>query len=82
MYKDRFWTGSFGDRFLDGTWLGHKVVARGAASNLDKLTKGKYPAPYQALESVICSLSLDQRAAVENEAKLFSEVAVTPECKV
>ncbi len=40
---------------LDTTWVGRKVVANMALKNLDKQTKGKYPAPYAALESVIYS---------------------------
>jgi hypothetical protein len=43
---------SLKDVVLDTTWVGRKVVANMALKKLDQQTKGKYPAPYAALESI------------------------------
>jgi 3-hydroxyacyl-CoA dehydrogenase/enoyl-CoA hydratase/3-hydroxybutyryl-CoA epimerase len=69
------------DMILDTTWVGRKVVANMALKNLDKQTKGKYPAPYAALESVIYSTKEPNQRALHLEAQLFGRMAVTAESK-
>ena len=72
---------SYQDYFLNRTSLGNYLVASTAANNLDKLTKGKYPAPYQALDSVIHSLSTDLKSAYAYEAAAFGRCGASPESK-
>jgi 3-hydroxyacyl-CoA dehydrogenase / enoyl-CoA hydratase / 3-hydroxybutyryl-CoA epimerase len=67
---------------LNDLRIGRWVVAKKAAKSLDKLTRGKYPAPYLALESTIYSLNASSiDAALDYEAKLFCQLAVSPESK-
>ena len=69
------------NRFLDDTSIGNKVVFKKALENLQKKTKGKYPAPLQALETIknIHSLTIDE--ALKIEIADFSKVAITKESK-
>lgn len=78
---DRFKTGSIQDRILDGTSIGRHIVATMAVKNLDKLTKGKYPAPYQALDSVMNSFNVPHKQALDYEAKNFGRCGASPESK-
>eukprot|EP00761_Pharyngomonas_kirbyi_P012719 gb/GECH01012746.1/.p1 GENE.gb/GECH01012746.1/~~gb/GECH01012746.1/.p1 ORF type:complete len:758 (+),score=192.27 gb/GECH01012746.1/:1-2274(+) len=76
-YKSR----SIMDSIMDHTLPGQKFVGQMALKNLHKQTKGKYPAQYKALESVMYGVRNPTRKALENEANLFAELAVTPESK-
>ena len=69
------------DFILDQTRLGHYIVAKKAVENLDNLTKGKYPAPYLALDSVLHSLSVSDAEGLQYEAKQFGRLSATPESK-
>lgn len=50
-------------------------------SDLKEKTKGKYPAPLAALDAVRCALRTDLREGLQEEAKLFGELAVSEESK-
>jgi len=76
------------DRWLKRTVIcaytaaGRWFVARTAAQNLDKQTKGKYPAPYLALDSAVASFGLSMKQALAVEAKNFSRASTSPQSKV
>jgi len=75
--------GPLKDRVLNGTRLGRWIVGRMAAQGLDEQTKGKYPAPYLALDSILHGLSSpSHKAALRFEAEAFARLAVSPESKV
>lgn len=61
--------------------IGRWIVARKATESIDKLTRGRYPAPYLALESVIFSLEAGLEDALNYEAELFGKLALSPESK-
>lgn len=69
------------NRFLDDTKLGNKFVFKIALKNLLKKTKGKYPAPLQAIKTIkkINGIAIDK--ALEVEIDGFSKVAITKESK-
>jgi hypothetical protein len=46
------------NKLLNDTWVGRSIVARMALKNLNETTRGKYPAPYKALESVMNSYNV------------------------
>ena len=78
----RLRVGGVRDRVMDGTWLGQWVVAEMAARRLDAQSKGKYPAPYFALDSAVQSAGgLPRKQSLEVEAKYFGRLGVTPESK-
>eukprot|EP00455_Lapot_gusevi_P041615 TRINITY_DN4847_c0_g2_i1.p1 TRINITY_DN4847_c0_g2~~TRINITY_DN4847_c0_g2_i1.p1 ORF type:complete len:763 (-),score=327.56 TRINITY_DN4847_c0_g2_i1:334-2622(-) len=78
---DRLRTGPWKDRFLEGTPIGRYIVAQMAAQNLDKASKGKYPAPYQALDSCLHAFDVPHKKALEYEAKAFGRCGASPESK-
>ena len=71
------------DKLLEGNFIGRKFVAQMALSNLDKTTRGKYPAPYSALQSVYNSTKsgMSNGRALLMERQLFGKMAVTAESK-
>ena len=74
--------GGVRERLMDGTWAGQWMVAAMAARSLDKQTRGRYPAPYFALDSAVQSAAgLSRKQALELEAQYFGKLAVTPESK-
>ena len=78
----RLRVGGVRDRLMDGTWVGQWLVAEMAARKLDQQTRGKYPAPYFALDSAAQSAGgLPRKASFELEAKYFGRLGVTPESK-
>mmetsp|Transcript_4876 Transcript_4876/g.7217 ORF Transcript_4876/g.7217 Transcript_4876/m.7217 type:complete len:759 (+) Transcript_4876:34-2310(+) len=60
---------------LDNTWIGRKIIASQARKNLDKMTKGNYPAVYAALESVLNGYAASIEAGLAYEAELFAKMA-------
>ena len=74
-------TESYQDWFLNSTTLGNYVVSSTAVKNLDNMSKGKYPASYQALDSVINSLNTDMKNALVYEATNFGKCGASPESK-
>ncbi|MBD5779147.1 enoyl-CoA hydratase/isomerase family protein [Pelagicoccus sp. NFK12] len=69
--------GGLADRFLSGTPLGRWLVYRKARQNLERRTKGKYPAPEAALEVVKKTYGRKGAAGFACEAKEFSKLCVT-----
>lgn len=71
------------DKLLEGNPIGRKFVAQMALSSLDKTTRGKYPAPYSALQSVYNATKsgMSNGRALLLERQLFGKMAVTPESK-
>ena len=81
-HPSRLKVGGLKDRVMDGTWLGQWVVAEMAARRLDTQTKGKYPAPYFALDSAVQSAGgLPRKQSFELEARYFGRLGLTPESK-
>lgn len=72
---------TWGDWFLNSTSIGNWMVGREAAKGLDKMAKGKYPAPYFALDSAINAVSASEKDAEALEAKHFGRLTVTPQSK-
>lgn len=56
--RRQFKSKGFKNKFLNDTWIGRSIVARMALKNLNDTTRGKYPAPYKALESVMNSYNV------------------------
>ncbi|MDQ8179174.1 3-hydroxyacyl-CoA dehydrogenase NAD-binding domain-containing protein [Pelagicoccus sp. SDUM812005] len=69
--------GSVRDRFLSGTPLGRWLVYRKARQNLERRTKGKYPAPEAALEVVRETFVRGGAAGFAREAKVFAKLCST-----
>eukprot|EP00474_Spongospora_subterranea_P001732 CRZ02190.1 hypothetical protein [Spongospora subterranea] len=69
------------DYILNNTSIGRWAVLRKGVATLNQLTRGNYPAPYLALESAVHSLSVDIPTGLKYEAKLFGQLAVSPESK-
>ncbi|KAF0972104.1 hypothetical protein FDP41_009800 [Naegleria fowleri] len=71
------------DKLLEGNPIGRKFVAQMALKNLDKTTRGKYPAPYAALQSVFNATKpgMSNGRALLMERQLFGKMAVTAESK-
>jgi 3-hydroxyacyl-CoA dehydrogenase/enoyl-CoA hydratase/3-hydroxybutyryl-CoA epimerase len=72
---------SWQDWMLETNPLGRTMIQREAVKNLDSKTKGKYPAPYVALSSVLESWGQPRNPALAVEARSFTKLAVTPESK-
>ena len=72
---------SFQKLILQGNTLGRKLIESQAQKTIFKNTKGKYPAPYKALESVVHGCTLPLEKGLELEAKLFGELVVTLESR-
>jgi 3-hydroxyacyl-CoA dehydrogenase/enoyl-CoA hydratase/3-hydroxybutyryl-CoA epimerase len=70
-------TKKFSQRLLEDNQLGQKLIFKKAKEGLLKKTKGHYPAPLQALETIENSINLPIDAALEVELKGFSKMAVT-----
>ncbi|KAL9647908.1 hypothetical protein ABK040_008179 [Willaertia magna] len=78
-YKPQTWK----DYLLEGNPFGRKFVAQMAIKNLDKNTRGKYPAPYSALQAIYNTTKsgVSTQRALLMERQLFGKMAVTPESK-
>ena len=61
--------------------LGRKVIANKAREQVNKTTKGFYPAAYKALEAVFDGLEMPLAKGIELEQKLFSQLVHTRESK-
>jgi 3-hydroxyacyl-CoA dehydrogenase / enoyl-CoA hydratase / 3-hydroxybutyryl-CoA epimerase len=66
---------------LEENPLGRSVVFKKAREGVMQKTKGKYPAPLKAIESVMAGYSGGMEAGYRAEARMFGELAVTPESK-
>ncbi len=65
---------------LDDNPVGRAVVFRQAREQTLSRTKGKYPAPLLALDAIAAGYQGEERGYRE-EARLFGELAMTPECR-
>ena len=66
---------------LDGNPLGRSVVYRKARATVLENTKGNYPAPLEAIEVVKYGLSNGMTKGLQEEAKVFGRMALTPQSK-
>jgi len=67
------------DWFLESTSVGRNVMFNQAAKKVQKLTKGKYPAPTAILECAKTGLAEGHAAGSKKEAQLFGELSQTTE---
>ncbi len=63
----------------EGNPLGRKLIQKKAREMVDDKTKGFYPASYKALEAVFEGHDMALAKALELEAQLFGQLAVTRE---
>lgn len=63
--------------FLDGNWLGHQIVFDQARQNTLKQTKGFYPAPIQALETIQRNFYMNRTDGLKVEREAFGELVGT-----
>jgi 3-hydroxyacyl-CoA dehydrogenase/enoyl-CoA hydratase/3-hydroxybutyryl-CoA epimerase len=66
---------------LEKNPIGRTIIERKTLEQIEKNTKGFYPAPKKALESLMKGLSRPLSEGLKNEAKLFGELVVTPESR-
>ncbi|MCB0354565.1 MAG: fatty oxidation complex subunit alpha, partial [Bdellovibrionales bacterium] len=69
------------DKFLTFTSPGRKIVQRGAEKQIQRATKGFYPAQPAALQSCLFGLQKGLKAGFDFEAKELGRLLVTPESK-
>jgi 3-hydroxyacyl-CoA dehydrogenase/enoyl-CoA hydratase/3-hydroxybutyryl-CoA epimerase len=63
---------------LEENFLGREVLFRQAAQQVERKTKGHYPAPRAALDAVRHGYEKGFAKGLEREARLFGELAVSP----
>jgi 3-hydroxyacyl-CoA dehydrogenase/enoyl-CoA hydratase/3-hydroxybutyryl-CoA epimerase len=63
----------------EGNPIGRKLIQKKAREMVDEKTKGFYPASYKALEAVFEGYDLPLPKALELEATLFGQLAITRE---
>lgn len=66
---------------LESTPFGRALIRRKSAEEVGKSTKGHYPAPVKALESVMWGITRPFEDGLSNEAKLFGELVATEESR-
>jgi 3-hydroxyacyl-CoA dehydrogenase/enoyl-CoA hydratase/3-hydroxybutyryl-CoA epimerase len=66
---------------LEGTSIGRALIRRKSLDQVLKNTKGHYPAPIKALESVMWGFSRPFEEGLANEAKLFGDLVASPESR-
>ena len=72
---------SLPEKLLEGTAAGRAIVFRQALRQTLATTKGNYPAPPKIIESVQYGLRHGLEKGLRNEARLFGELAETPESR-
>eukprot|EP00668_Euglena_longa_P011273 GGOE01013664.1.p1 GENE.GGOE01013664.1~~GGOE01013664.1.p1 ORF type:complete len:785 (-),score=193.75 GGOE01013664.1:194-2521(-) len=73
---------SWMDWFLARTPVGRYVVTQQTLKTLEKTTKGRYPAPYKAFESIMTTVRMkDIDKALEVESQSFADMCVSAQCK-
>ncbi len=65
------------DRVIDRTAFGRSFAFKKARESVLETTKGNYPAPLAALESVAAGFTMPRDDAMKNEARLFGAMAAT-----
>lgn len=66
---------------LEGNLVGRSIIEKKSVEQIQKNTKGFYPAPFKCLESVMRGMEMSLDEGLENEARLFGELACTSESK-
>lgn len=66
---------------MESNILGRSVIKKKSLEQVQKNTKGNYPAPYKAVESVMRGMEMSLESGLALEAKLFGELLVTPESR-
>lgn len=66
---------------LERNPLGRKVVAKAAKKKILAQSKGFYPAPIYALNSVLKGISLPLNLGLKKEAGYFAKLAMTPQSR-
>lgn len=62
---------------LEGNQLGLSIVRNAAYKSMMAQTKGKYPAPKEALDLIIKGFSMPEAEAFELESRVFAKLAMT-----
>lgn len=66
---------------LEGNAMGRSLIRKKSLEQILKTTKGRYPAPLKALESVLDGITQPFEQGLENEARLFGELVTSPESR-
>jgi 3-hydroxyacyl-CoA dehydrogenase/enoyl-CoA hydratase/3-hydroxybutyryl-CoA epimerase len=66
---------------LETNPLGRAIIERKTLEQIEKNTKGFYPAPKKALESLMKGITRSLQDGLRIEAKLFGDLVVTPESR-
>lgn len=66
---------------LEGNAMGRSLIRKKSLEQIHKSTKGRYPAPLKALESVLDGITRPFEQGLENEARLFGELVTSPESR-
>jgi 3-hydroxyacyl-CoA dehydrogenase / enoyl-CoA hydratase / 3-hydroxybutyryl-CoA epimerase len=69
------------EKIVEGNPAGRNIIFRQARKRTLNETKGNYPAPLRIIESVKFGYDHGFEKGIENEARLFGELAVTPESR-
>lgn len=72
---------SLGDKMLELTPIGRRMVYKKARQMVQKQTRGNYPAPVKIIECVEAGMEKGFKAGSETEAKKFDELMFTPQCR-
>ena len=72
---------SLTEKLLEGNPIGKKIIYSQARKRTLGQTKGNYPAPLKIIESVRYGLKHGLKKGIQQEAKLFGELAVSPESR-
>lgn len=66
---------------LETNPIGRTIIERKTLEQIEKNTKGFYPAPKKALEALMKGISRPLAEGLKIEAKLFGDLVVTPESR-
>jgi 3-hydroxyacyl-CoA dehydrogenase/enoyl-CoA hydratase/3-hydroxybutyryl-CoA epimerase len=66
---------------LEGNPFGRAIIKRKSFEEVNKTTKGHYPAPLKALEAVMWGVTRAFEDGLANEAKLFGELVASEESR-
>ena len=69
------------DLALERNPAGRAIVFRQAREKVRKQTQGHYPAPPSAIDAVAAGYSLGREGGLGEEARLFAQMAVTPQSR-
>jgi len=72
---------SFTDSLINQTFFGRQFVYAKARKNVEKKTKGNYPAPFKILECVKTGMEKGFKAGRNTEARHFTSLVFSPESK-